>query len=787
MDPNKSGETSAKKSYRDEDEQNPSGNENQVGKRETFDSIKAFVSSAVTDDQIKKIEFFLLVQNFFKAKRAGSKDPRLSKVALVEYGYDNQLFKAMSILENLYEWQKPPTWSEIDRDEGILEQWNQAKLLGQNAPKLAWEKLQTVKTRSCECPRAFSLEEFVEDHPEFDRELEQQFNRLTDPGVKDLFQSMRLQQDMKMKKIKEEMRREFQREISQTLRKQQLSPELDLGQKSIDGRTASVRARDEEVVVEAEPPGTFHPERGESFSAGREFFRESFSAGAGALRRRSCAGQAGREFIRESFPPRKAKGEGREGSVRSKHFIIPLSARVAGHREDSSSDSSSEEDYQLNPLSVRRALDLNENRQNHYGGGERFLQTEQGAIKVAAGISGKDTVPPSFDGVDKRNWLGFKTQFELFLAGKKATSVEVQKRLLLTCLSGKLKNEFSEKYSTLKGRWFDLANYWHQLDKRFTYGDQADHVRDPQQWIRKNQWDGFEWTLEPFFTGVVMRVRELLGKRASNTEVSRMAARLVFEHGLPSQLLRELNMKIRNNMERRTLLDDINEMYDATMEIFKECAKCNTQVPWPQGKSRPENSSGYYFSQVNYGNQDQDQGRRRNESRNRMDDSRRNSRGEEQRRNWNSDSPFQPRNPRLNSPAAARESRRPSSSQNAGLRRTPEAASPRTEKSPAKQAPTPSKSATQKQVGLCLHCKKGNHSLDDCWTLHPEKRPPRRRSVSPGMGALRTLEKDQEDPEKQLDSDSESRLYNMGSSQSEGSEKGGNAPSRVSLPESGNF
>lgn len=45
---------------------------------------------------------------------------------------------------------------------------------------------------------------------------------------------------------------------------------------------------------------------------------------------------------------------------------------------------------------------------------------------------------------------------------------------------------------------------------------------------------------------------------------------------------------------------------------------------------------------------------------------------------------------------------------------------------PNSQGPNTSgeSSSPNKRLPLCSHCKRGPHSLDDCWTLHPEKRPP---------------------------------------------------------------
>lgn len=39
--------------------------------------------------------------------------------------------------------------------------------------------------------------------------------------------------------------------------------------------------------------------------------------------------------------------------------------------------------------------------------------------------------------------------------------------------------------------------------------------------------------------------------------------------------------------------------------------------------------------------------------------------------------------------------------------------------------------SSNRRLPFCSHCKRGNHSLDDCWTLHPEKRPPKSDNLNP--------------------------------------------------------
>ncbi|ODM17047.1 hypothetical protein SI65_05760 [Aspergillus cristatus] len=41
------------------------------------------------------------------------------------------------------------------------------------------------------------------------------------------------------------------------------------------------------------------------------------------------------------------------------------------------------------------------------------------------------------------------------------------------------------------------------------------------------------------------------------------------------------------------------------------------------------------------------------------------------------------------------------------------------------QPNSPGPNTSGKRLPLCSHCKRGYHSLDDCWMLHPEKRPPK--------------------------------------------------------------
>ena len=387
---------------------------------------------------------------------------------------------------------------------------------------------------------------------------------------------------------------------------------------------------------------------------------------------------------------------------------------------------------------------------------EEFLKVERGAIKVPAGIGQGDVLPPKFDGRNPKDWLGFRTQFELYLAGRKATSVSAQKRLLLSCLDGPLRSEFAEKWETTMGEWIDLENYWLQLNKRFTWGKKKEHPTNPEAWMADHPWDGYEWTLSPFLDGVLARAKNLLPSSWSDKMVASAAARMVYERGLPSELLRELNTKKRAHPDLRRISEDLNELEFQIFVVFREYADSHTEVPWLQ-KADPNEECSQSYEEDSEGSEnrsdDEDESKEKPLERWKSSE-------EEWRRKQSDSSPYpsdrvEPRGSGFNEMGRNGRSDQFNTSSHVASFPTQQQTAHGTggratsQQDPRQSTTNPAKIRDLRGRPRCEHCGKLGHVKGNCWFLHEELRLKDYRS-SP-EGEVQVLQREEWKQRKKID------------------------------------
>ena len=81
----------------------------------------------------------------------------------------------------------------------------------------------------------------------------------------------------------------------------------------------------------------------------------------------------------------------------------------------------------------------------------------------------------------------------------------------------------------------------------------------------------------------------------------KMAAKLVFRRGLPSELLLELNQKIRARPELQEMTSNLELLCAQIHELFKEYKDCHAEVPWNRAKiSSPSEHRTQNVGQANF-------------------------------------------------------------------------------------------------------------------------------------------------------------------------------------------
>ena len=566
-----------------------SAEENNTPKLPTLDEIKARLCSTNSDADVARARLYILMRNYEKALRcSNSNGGELPRWALECLGLDKDLSFGLQILVMIKGWKRAPTWKQIQADTTVLDDWESAQETAKRRTLEQWNALKSVKTRrDLADPAPYQINDFLKEVPEWDKDVESRFAYIQSDEMRKAMIQSELQRQQERRQDREENQQMLQallRTITQP-KLQEPGPESESGSVrngqqnhevvdcGVDGRRAEAAATSEAGSAPEFPLG-LAPE----FNATHQNALSRNVAGNQSLR--GGSGQPEVPGLTASMGEQE-----RERRTRKQHNVIPLSGRRRFH--SSSSQDSDQEDQACENRLARR-LDYPE---DHH---QEFMKVERGAIKIPGGVGKHDVMPPRYDGKDPRRWIGFKTTFELYLSGRRATSVQAQKRLLTSCLDGTLQQEFIQKWRCMDKDWFDLANYWTQLDRRFSQDEEADHNKSPERWIADNPWDGYEWTLSPFLTDVAMRTRNLLGSSASEEVVSLVTARAVYEHGLPSELLRELNAKIRALPSLDVMQRNVNELHRQITYTFREFRKAHSEVPWPQGKKTAQKSSQSY-------------------------------------------------------------------------------------------------------------------------------------------------------------------------------------------------
>ena len=709
----------------------------------SVEEIKDLVYSKATQKELELVRLYLLVRNYFQAMSVvGPKEPGLPRWALECYGMSREASCSVHYLVDFMNWGKPPSWEKFTKDEdGLMKMWDVALQAGKSFSKERWDTYRSSQTRrDPDPPKQYRMDDFLLENPEMDKGLEAEWGEdLDDPvALKDFLKRGKLEQ---LRLYRQVQWIQSQQELLQTQVRQ---PVPDLSSREL--------RRDEWKPWEEGPTAELNAERNPNLAETVDREKPQFRSRKSPVRRNDAGGRATTDVADPDM--REEEDWRRKAQTRYPVPVFGGSRRCRSPSNQSSRTVLSERGG-AGQARLERRLEYPDEP------AEEFLRVERGAIKVPAGIAQNDVLPPRFDGRNPKDWLGFKTQFELYLAGRRATTVSAQKRLLLSCLDGVLRSEFAEKWETTMGDWIDLDNYWLQLHKRFTWGKREEHPSNPEAWMTDHPWDGFEWTLPPFLDGVVTRARNLLPPAMSDAMVASAAAKMIYERGLPAQLLRELNTKIRANPDLKSMQSNLGELTYWINEIFREYESSHTTVPWPQGTPRGKKPSTQGFavgrdqsrdwkeraeSQGGPGVRDQD----RSPSRRSRSPERRRSRGEELRRKFNEPSPFpsfqnEPRGyqqrgwtnnengGRINIPEA--ESRFPNQQQAASGRGAYSTPQQRYSASPAGRSPSPGRP-------WCDHCGKPGHFKATCWLLNEKTRPPWYRSPSRER-SLQVLEPDE--------------------------------------------
>ena len=700
-----------------------------------LEAVQAQMCSSVEEDEAKLVQLFVLLQNYFRAlpmRVSGEQWP--PRYALENYGFGAVEASAISTVVAQYKWSKAPTWGQLKAAKGVLKcretSWQIAAQMGPES----WDSFpshdQSQEER--ESPPRYEISDFLgEIKPEWDAELEKQFQDIQDQNVKKAMmwtevqnRKFRLESQRAQKKI-------FEMLVTLSQSRQMPKPNGEFE----DNRT-----------------GNFHQWMGESGRSGRVAEvkpAEDPSERQGGNVQDSVRRQRSAERNWQPNQSRLAEAQGsRKQPVNHQPVLAP---QMVGNRRDRSPSENSRPGFACEEGS---RLNLAYVLQDQEEAVREFLQVSREAIPIPNGVDRDEVaVPEPFSGEEPKDWYPFKMKAEMYLASRKAVTVSKQSRLLLGCFSGPMAEEYVEKLQLNEGQWFNLADYWVQLDKRFNRGRRIQHPSDPERWMFENPWDGNEWTLENFFASIEARCKNLI-PRASGEAVSQLAARMIMERGLPSELLRELHAKIRADETKGEMQYSLDVLLNEIKLVFKEYANCQAEIPWNQRDEREiqTGKSRGYFSENNIFLRSREPFPEFKSS-GQIYQPRAQGRGPFYRKRWpakktfgknkNYSSPFQQVNeePDFARPQKNQFKKKPENVERDTGGSGPENVLPN---QPSSSNQTTTEGVAAPKRPSCNFCKKRGHVEEDCWNKYPEKRPQKQKPPFQSLGEvqeLRILEK----------------------------------------------
>ena len=148
------------------------------------DAIKGLVTASATEAELELIILYLDLNNFFRALSTRPRgEVRLPRLALERYGLDKQLSFALQSLTGFQRWTSCPSWVEFNQSRAeVAEHWELCLRVGSATPDQTWESLKRAyHTRSVrQMPIPYTIADFLNEVPEYDRRFEQQHSEVED-------------------------------------------------------------------------------------------------------------------------------------------------------------------------------------------------------------------------------------------------------------------------------------------------------------------------------------------------------------------------------------------------------------------------------------------------------------------------------------------------------------------------------------------------------------------------------------------------------------------------------
>ena len=584
--------------------------------RPSLDEIKGALITGTDAQVIEKVQLFIVSRRFLQADElsASFSSGSLGVQKVYEsHQIDRNLFVAFRALQRTMERSQSLDWSSIESDDDILSAWKGMLASARYLRTGAWEELDSTKY---EMPVVvpYSVRDFLDkEAPQLDGKYDGAVAGIEGEALQKVLRHLLVEQAGINDKLNRLMNREEEKGRA-LVDQARILGRVDAGIASLEGRVLGHSpAEESECVVVGTVGGK---ERG--WTGGR-------GAGPNLSETEFDRGQKGRKRTDEPLSrntpeepqAREVGPDSRSNDPYPLHRVpvVGISRGVSATATElnrsevvpgSNLGSCAPQRYRISigPLSSEQKNQVSQpapaeegeqgrfptllprpstGLQNVYDNTteQRLCADEEGAIPVPYYAKPGEISVPVFSGREE-DWFAFRLSFELYLSSKRAFDVASQSRILVNSLKGELQSEYCQRFQAARGGWFALNEYWRQLDERFSQKSVQDFEADPEGFIKAHPWDGKEWSLDGFLTQVAQRCAQF--HKDELPLAKSMAAKLVFLRGLPSELLHELNQKIRARPELEQMTKDLDMLCAQVHDLFQEYKACHAEVPWMRNR-----------------------------------------------------------------------------------------------------------------------------------------------------------------------------------------------------------